>query len=59
MLPGASVNYAIYSALVAILPEHVLVPGIAVTVGAVVGLLVNFAMAKRIVYRPEVREPRD
>jgi len=56
MLPGAAVNYAIYSALVATLPEHVLVPGLAVTAGAVVGLLVNFAMARRVVFRPDSRE---
>jgi putative flippase GtrA len=56
MLPGAGVNYVIYSALVATLPEHVLVPGLAVTAGAAVGLLVNFAMARRVVFRSPSRD---
>lgn len=56
MLPGAAVNYAIYSAIVLALPVHALVPGLAVTVGAVLGLIVNFAMARRLVFRGEPRE---
>jgi putative flippase GtrA len=51
MLPGGAVNYACYSAIVALLPEGTFVPAFAVTAGAVLGLVVNFAMAKGWVYR--------
>jgi len=42
-----------------VLPAHALVPGLAVTAGAALGLLVNFAMARRLVFRPRAEERRD
>jgi putative flippase GtrA len=51
MFPGGSVNYLCYALLVALLPEHAYLPAFAVAVSAVVGMGVNFAMAKWWVYK--------
>lgn len=51
-LGGFSVNYAAYAALLWMLPVVHRWPVIGVAAGSVAGLVVNFALARRFVFRP-------
>ena len=50
MLGGGLVNYAAYSAVVALLPSHPLLPLCAVAVGSLAGMAINFVGAKYFVF---------
>lgn len=50
MLGGGLVNYAAYSALVALLPSHPLLPLCAVAAGSLAGMAINFIGAKYFVF---------
>lgn len=52
MCGGGAVNYAAYCVCVAVLPRFTLLPLVAVAVGSLAGLLVNYLLARRWVYRP-------
>ena len=51
MLGGGSVNYAAYSAAILILPKSALLPLIAVAIGSLAGMTVNFVSAKLWVFK--------
>lgn len=51
MLVGGVVNYAAYSAVVLALPGVPLLPMVAVAIGSLSGLAVNFVSAKYFVFR--------
>lgn len=51
-LGGFAVNYAVYAAMVALLPLVRVWPILGVAAGSAAGLLVNYAAAKRLVFRP-------
>ena len=50
-LGGFSVNYAVYAALLWLWPVAYRWPVIGVAAGSVAGLVVNFALARRFVFR--------
>lgn len=52
-LGGLAVNYAVYAALVTWWALAYEIPAIAVVIGALAGLVVNYAAARRLVFRPE------
>jgi putative flippase GtrA len=52
MIVGGAVNYAVYVALVALLPVIADHPVIGVAAGALVGMFVNFTFAEKMVFRP-------
>lgn len=52
MCGGGAVNYATYCVCVALLPHFATLPLVAVAAGSLAGLAVNFALARRWVYRP-------
>ena len=54
---GLSVNYAAYAALVASIPLARSWPVLAVAVGSVAGMLVNFAAARHFVFVPGPQDP--
>ena len=56
MLGGGAVNYGCYAATVYLLPKTAWLPLLAVAVGSVAGLAVNFLTAKFWVFRQ--RDPR-
>ena len=49
---GGLVNYGVYAALITWLPPFRAHPWLAVAGGTGAGLLINFVMARRILYRP-------
>lgn len=49
---GAAVNYGVYAFILWLIPATRLMPSIAVAVGAVIALAVNFAANRFIVFRP-------
>ncbi|ACC70054.1 GtrA family protein [Paraburkholderia phymatum] len=51
MLGGGAVNYAAYSATILLLPKSALLPLIAVAVGSLAGMTVNFVSAKLWVFK--------
>jgi putative flippase GtrA len=51
MLGGGAVNYAAYSAAVLLLPKSALLPLIAVAIGSLAGMTVNFVSAKLWVFK--------
>lgn len=51
MLGGGVVNYSAYSAAIVILPKSALLPLIAVAIGSLAGMTVNFVSAKMWVFR--------
>lgn len=53
-LGGFAVNYAVYALMVAWLPFVRAWPIVGVAAGSVAGLLVNYAAAKRLVFKPPV-----
>ncbi|WP_343728796.1 GtrA family protein [Duganella sp.] len=55
MLGGGLVNYGAYSAVVALLPPHPLLPLAAVAAGSLAGMSVNFVGAKYFVFRRSTR----
>ncbi|MBY0557795.1 MAG: GtrA family protein [Burkholderiaceae bacterium] len=50
MLGGGAVNYAVFSALVYSLPEYFWLPALAVAVGSLAGMTVNFLAARYFVF---------
>ncbi|MBV9541834.1 MAG: GtrA family protein, partial [Alphaproteobacteria bacterium] len=48
---GAVVNYATYSLLIAVAPEPLGHPLVATAIGVGVGLIFNFTLSKRFVFR--------
>ncbi|MFM0528072.1 GtrA family protein [Paraburkholderia strydomiana] len=52
MLGGGIINYAGYTAAVLLLPRHALLPLIAVGIGSLAGMTVNFVSAKLWVFKP-------
>jgi putative flippase GtrA len=50
MLGGGAVNYAVSSALVYTLPAHFWLPALAVAVGSLAGMTVNFLAARYFVF---------
>jgi len=51
MLAGGVVNYAAYSAAILSLPKNVMLPLVAVAIGSVAGMTVNFLSAKLWIYK--------
>lgn len=51
MMAGGVVNYAAYSATIALGPRATLWPMLAVAVGSLAGMAVNFASAKLLVFK--------
>lgn len=51
MVGGGVVNYAVYSAVVLVLPKSALLPLIGVALGSLAGMVVNFVSAKLWVFR--------
>jgi putative flippase GtrA len=51
MIVGGLVNYAIYAALVATVPLVAQQPVIGVAAGVIGGMLVNFTLAEKLVFR--------
>ncbi|MFO1060991.1 MAG: GtrA family protein [Dongiaceae bacterium] len=51
MLPGAAVNYGIYAALIALSGTAAAHPTLAVAAGAISAMLINFTVARRLVFR--------
>jgi putative flippase GtrA len=56
MLAGGAVNYAAYSAAILVLPKNALLPLIAVGIGSLAGMAVNFVSAKLVVFKARSRE---
>lgn len=52
MLGGGVINYAAYSTAILLLPKHALLPLIAVGIGSMAGMTVNFVSAKLWVFKP-------
>jgi putative flippase GtrA len=51
MLPGAAVNYGVYAALITFVHLAAAHPTLAVAAGAISAMLLNFAVARRLVFR--------
>ena len=58
MTLGGLVNYGIYAFLITYLPVFHDHPWLAVAAGTGAGLLINFTMARRVLYRPPVENGR-
>ncbi len=54
---GAVANFAVYAALVGYAPWPLNVPYIALFVGVLVGLIFNFTLSKKLVFRPKTVTP--
>jgi putative flippase GtrA len=48
---GAAVNFIVYSALIAMAPFPFDVPYVALAIGVLVGLVFNFSLSKKLVFR--------
>ncbi|MGC9952984.1 MAG: GtrA family protein [Rhizomicrobium sp.] len=48
---GAAANFAIYAALIGLAPFPLNIPYVALAVGILVGLVFNFTLSKRLVFR--------
>lgn len=50
MLGGGAVNYLAYGAVLALAPAHPMLPALAVAIGSLAGMAVNFSSAKFLVF---------
>jgi putative flippase GtrA len=48
---GAAVNFAIYSALIGFAPDPLRIPYVALSIGILAGLIFNFTLSKKLVFR--------
>jgi putative flippase GtrA len=51
MLPGAALNYGVYAALITLVRPVAAHPTLGVAAGAIAAMLLNFAVARRLVFR--------